>query len=412
MVQRNQTFVKTLTKTDVGKRGADGRKSNQSGVAVPRSQIGAMPELDASQLNPSADFMAIDAEGVRVPLRFIYFNGKTLGVNSRNEYRITGIGEYLRNRNADIGNRLTLTLSGDGNYRMSLDSEESSGAPISRSREMWTVALYMSRFSNRVEQNSSPLPPSRLAVDTWNEAYAVFYSSIAEGRSVVSFGSSLKNARDLFDGHIAGSGRTGWRQENEVRTPQPLTSLAQEVFELWGESAEPILWSQIRNLASSSIRWTPEISSDDADDGSTEPLDDDPAARAIRAVRLRRGQSAFRDRLLQLYGRACAISGWKPEDVLEAAHIEPHSVGGHNSADNGLLLRADLHTLMDAGLLVVEPISLRILLHATLMGTNYEQYAGKNLRDRIDGSTPGQKFLEDRFDLLVRDHRNEFIPIR
>ena len=98
--------------------------------------------------------------------------------------------------------------------------------------------------------------------------------------------------------------------------------------------------------------------------------------------------------------------------VLEAAHIEPHSVGGHNSADNGLLLRADLHTLMDAGLLVVEPSTLRILLHATLMGTGYEQYAGKNLRDRTDGSTPGQKFLSDRFDQLVENHRNEFIPIR
>ena len=412
MEQRNQTFVKALTKTDVGKRGADGRKSNQAGVAVPRSLVGAMPPLDASLLNPSADFMVVDSEGVRLSLRFIYFNGKTLGVNSRNEYRITGIAEYLRNRNTDIGDRLTLTPSGEGFYRMTLDSKENSGGLISRSREMWTVALYMSRFSNGANSDSSPLPPARLSVDTWNEAYAVFYRSIAEGRSVASFGRSLKNARDLFDGHITGSGRTGWRQENEARTPQPLTSLAQEVFELWGESPEPVLWSHIRQLASGSIRWVPEFSSDDADDEFTEPVDDDPSARAIRAVRLRRGQYALRERLMQLYGRACAISGWKPEDVLEAAHIEPHSVGGHNSADNGLLLRADLHTLMDAGLLVVEPTTLRILLHATLMGTGYEQYAGKNLRDRTDGSALGHNFLSGRFDQLVENHRNEFIPIR
>jgi len=81
MTQQNQVFVKTLTKTDVGKRGADGRKSNQAGVAVPRSQVAAMPALDALGLNPCAEFMAIDANGVRLPLRFIYFNGKTLGVN-------------------------------------------------------------------------------------------------------------------------------------------------------------------------------------------------------------------------------------------------------------------------------------------------------------------------------------------
>jgi hypothetical protein len=62
-------------------------------------------------------------------------------------------------------------------------------------------------------------------------------------------------------------------------------------------------------------------------------------------------QPAFRSALLNAYGRTCAISGCSIEACLEAAHLDRYADSGDNRITNGILLRADLHRLMDAGLL-------------------------------------------------------------
>jgi hypothetical protein len=68
----------------------------------------------------------------------------------------------------------------------------------------------------------------------------------------------------------------------------------------------------------------------------------------------RRGQGEFRQLLLKKYKDTCAISGCKAIDALEAAHITPHSDGGKGISENGLLLRADIHTLYDLNLIGVD----------------------------------------------------------
>ncbi|HEX2206797.1 MAG TPA: HNH endonuclease signature motif containing protein [Longimicrobium sp.] len=80
-----------------------------------------------------------------------------------------------------------------------------------------------------------------------------------------------------------------------------------------------------------------------------EAPDDDPARLAQFARKVRRGQAKFRQNLLKLYGGRCAVSGWAPESVLEAAHILLHADSGLNHSENGILLRADLHILFDDG---------------------------------------------------------------
>jgi hypothetical protein len=72
------------------------------------------------------------------------------------------------------------------------------------------------------------------------------------------------------------------------------------------------------------------------------------------AIRSRRGQADFRSRLLEAYGRRCCVSGCRVEALLEAAHIRPHAVEPNYDTRNGLLLRADLHTLYDLHLLGVD----------------------------------------------------------
>lgn len=71
-------------------------------------------------------------------------------------------------------------------------------------------------------------------------------------------------------------------------------------------------------------------------------------------VVLRQGQPIFRAQLLETYGRKCAITGCEVEDVLEAAHIVPYQGPQTNDVTNGLLLRADIHTLFDRGLIRID----------------------------------------------------------
>lgn len=81
-----------------------------------------------------------------------------------------------------------------------------------------------------------------------------------------------------------------------------------------------------------------------------------------------------------MYKSRCAISGCDAEETLEAAHILPYRGRETNHPSNGLLLRADLHTLFDLGLLVVDTANMRVMIAPSLKGTWYAQYDGVRLR--------------------------------
>ncbi len=111
------------------------------------------------------------------------------------------------------------------------------------------------------------------------------------------------------------------------------------------------------------------------------PINSDQDARvwAMRAVAQRRGQPLFRARLLDAYERRCAVTGCSAVEVLEAAHILPYKGEHTNRVDNGMLLRADLHTLFDCGLLWING-DYEVELTPSLQSTDYGQLEGKKLR--------------------------------
>lgn len=84
-------------------------------------------------------------------------------------------------------------------------------------------------------------------------------------------------------------------------------------------------------------------------------------------LRRRRGQGLFRFDIEEAYGGACAVTREHSRPVLEAAHIKPYALGGEHRIENGLLLRADLHKLFDAGYVTVTP--------------DYEFRVGERLRE-------------------------------
>ncbi len=74
----------------------------------------------------------------------------------------------------------------------------------------------------------------------------------------------------------------------------------------------------------------------------------------VTPVRIRRGQATFRARLLEQYGAHCALTGPSPVEVLDACHLYSYAHVGEHKDQGGLLLRRDLHTLFDRGLLAVD----------------------------------------------------------
>jgi 5-methylcytosine-specific restriction enzyme A len=105
----------------------------------------------------------------------------------------------------------------------------------------------------------------------------------------------------------------------------------------------------------------------------------DARERALAEIVRRRGQTAFRQSLLRAYGGRCAMTGCDAEEALEAAHIHPYLGAQTNRVENGLLLRADVHTLFDLGLVAVDSAAMTSVLAGSLMGTQYAVLAGRRL---------------------------------
>lgn len=104
---------------------------------------------------------------------------------------------------------------------------------------------------------------------------------------------------------------------------------------------------------------------------------EDVRKRAIAQVVVRRGQAGFRDALLEAYRGKCAITGCDAVEALEAAHITPYLGQTSNNAQNGILLRADIHTLFDLGLLVIDPETFLVKVSVRLKNSVYGDLDGK-----------------------------------
>lgn len=134
------------------------------------------------------------------------------------------------------------------------------------------------------------------------------------------------------------------------------------------------------------------------EEGAFSPSDlNDARKRILEAIVLRQGQREFRERLLAAYQRSCAVTGCDVVEALEAAHTVPYLGPETNHVKNGLLLRADIHTLFDLGLIAVNPSDYRVLVSRSLEGSCYESFAGQVIRlpaDRAD--YPSRQALEMR----------------
>lgn len=105
----------------------------------------------------------------------------------------------------------------------------------------------------------------------------------------------------------------------------------------------------------------------------------DARERMLTSIVRRQGQPIFRAKLLAAYQGRCAITGCKVDAILEAAHIVPYKGPKTNHTANGLLLRADIHTLFDLGLVAVDEKTMRLMVSPKLKSTEYGKYHGRRI---------------------------------
>lgn len=127
----------------------------------------------------------------------------------------------------------------------------------------------------------------------------------------------------------------------------------------------------------------------------------DGRTKVLREGVRRQGQPKFREALMAAYEGKCAVTGCDIEAVLEAAHISPYFGKDSNVVQNGLLLRADIHTLFDLGQLKISPEG-RIELHKRLLGSIYAQYDSQKIRAPLKkGQEPSLEALTLKYGLIL-----------
>lgn len=100
---------------------------------------------------------------------------------------------------------------------------------------------------------------------------------------------------------------------------------------------------------------------------------DQSHGHSLRQVRVRIGQGKFRTSLIETYGASCAVTGPTHQAAIEACHLYSYAKEGKHHEHGGLLLRRDLHTLFDRGLLAINPDTSTIVVSPELL--KFENYA-------------------------------------
>ena len=149
---------------------------------------------------------------------------------------------------------------------------------------------------------------------------------------------------------------------------------------------------------------------DDADErddnvpADYQPSDVNSREKVLMSIRARRGQRTFRKRLMTRYGPRCMVSGCSLVDIVEAAHIWPYRNLSDHHPDNGLLLRADLHTLFDLDLMGIDPDTREVRMSSAARKAGYEALNGLKIAVRV-ARGPSREALAQRWKAFVRANR-------
>lgn len=127
----------------------------------------------------------------------------------------------------------------------------------------------------------------------------------------------------------------------------------------------------------------------------------DERERVLRALVRRQGQPQFRAGLIGAYDARCAITRCPLLGILEAAHITPYLGAGTNLLSNGLLLRADMHTLWDRALIAINPTTMLLAVSPEVNDISYQSLLGTPVYQPVMvSSRPSMAALQQQWSIF------------
>ena len=131
---------KELSGNDTGETGG-----HQAGMLIPKGGdiLNFFPPLSRETKNPRTVIDVVDETGKEWSFNFIYYNNKFFG-GTRNEFRLTGMTEYIRAFNLKTGDVLVLEKVSDRHTRIRYRRKErtSSGGALKLGVGGWRVVDY------------------------------------------------------------------------------------------------------------------------------------------------------------------------------------------------------------------------------------------------------------------------------
>ncbi len=109
----------------------------------------------------------------------------------------------------------------------------------------------------------------------------------------------------------------------------------------------------------------------------------------------RPGQTEFSERIRRNYGGKCAITGCKTAAALQAAHVRTIDGADSNACENGILLRSDIHALLDAFQITFRVDGTKLEVSRYLKDKTYDFLDGAKIRKPIVGAPLSPQSIED-----------------
>ena len=198
--------------------------------------------------------------------------------------------------------------------------------------------------------------PTRVAWDVYGPAngaatYSEFRAMLTSIRK--GFGIVTDTRTDFDIGCVLLTNSVFFEPDEWIRPPEDFRKgiVQWKGYDLSHGEGERI-WNECLERAAR-YQWMPQQFDMPSSIIADRPIVSGYGAQAI--VRPRLGQRSFRIAVLDSYGRRCAVTNEKTLPALEAAHIRDYSDMQEHSISNGILFRADIHKLFDAGYVTVTP---------------------------------------------------------
>jgi hypothetical protein len=107
--------------------------SHQAGMLIPKQKaiLDFFPRLDPAEYNPRQRISFEDRAGQRWNFSYIWYNNRTHGSGTRNEYRLTGMTRFLRQSGLQPGDAILFMRKGD-DYEIRTEragADESAASP-------------------------------------------------------------------------------------------------------------------------------------------------------------------------------------------------------------------------------------------------------------------------------------------